>query len=110
MKVNARLLVKAFSNKGSFIPCNRAVEILFDVKHPFVAHYILPRSRGNQNLSTVPDKSIIFFLHPLNPLGILKRLGNSAGFRDSWNYGGEAIFPVGFKDGIFRVGLQGMMA
>ena len=37
MKINVRLLVKAFSNKASFIPCNRAVEILFDVKHPFVA-------------------------------------------------------------------------
>ena len=47
MKINARLLVKAFSNKASFIPYNRAVGILFYVKHPFVAHYILPRSRGN---------------------------------------------------------------
>ena len=44
MKVNARLLVKAFSNKASFIPCNRAFVILFDAKHSFVAHYILPRS------------------------------------------------------------------
>ena len=44
VKVNARLLVKAFSNKMSFIPCNRAVKILFDEKLPFVAHYILPRS------------------------------------------------------------------
>ena len=25
MKINARLLVKSFSNKASFIPCNRAV-------------------------------------------------------------------------------------
>ena len=47
MKINARLLVKAISNKASFIPCNRADEILFDVKHPFVVHYILPRSRKN---------------------------------------------------------------
>ena len=47
MKVNAWLLVKAFSNKANFIPCNRAVRISFDAKHPFVAHYILPRSRGN---------------------------------------------------------------
>ena len=47
MKINARLLVKAFSNKASFIPCNRAFKILFDAKHPFVAHYILPQSRGN---------------------------------------------------------------
>ena len=47
MKVNAQLLVKAFSNKASFIPCNRAVEIMFNVKHPFVAHYILPRALRN---------------------------------------------------------------
>ena len=47
VKVNARLLVKAFCNKGSFVPCNRAIEILFDAKHPFIAHYLLPRSRGN---------------------------------------------------------------
>ena len=32
MKANARLLAKSFSNKVSFIPCNRAIEILFDVK------------------------------------------------------------------------------
>ena len=48
VKINAQLLVKAFSNKESFIPCNRAVEILFDVKQPFVAYYILPRSRGTR--------------------------------------------------------------
>ena len=42
VKVNARLLVKGFSNKASFILCNKSVGILFDVKHPFVAHYILP--------------------------------------------------------------------
>ena len=47
MKVNARLLVKAFSHKESFIPCYRVVEILFDAKHQFVAHYIFPWSRGN---------------------------------------------------------------
>ena len=46
-KVNAQLLVKALSNKASFILCNRAIKILFDAKHPFVAHYILPRSQGN---------------------------------------------------------------
>ena len=46
-KVNAQLLVKSFSNKASFIPCNRAVRILFDAKHPFVARYILPQSQGN---------------------------------------------------------------
>ena len=33
VKVNARLLVKALSNKESFIPCNRVVGILFDAKH-----------------------------------------------------------------------------
>ena len=42
LKINVRLLVKAFLNKESFIPCNRAIRILFDVKHPFVGHYILP--------------------------------------------------------------------
>ena len=42
LKVNARLLVKAFSNKASFIQCTRAIRILFNAKHPFVAHYILP--------------------------------------------------------------------
>ena len=47
MKINARLLVKAFSNKVSFIPCNSVIGILFDAKHLFVAHYILPRSRGS---------------------------------------------------------------
>ena len=47
MKVNARLLVKAFSNKVIFISCNRAIRILFDAKHLFVALYILPRSWGN---------------------------------------------------------------
>ena len=44
VKINAWLLVKVFSNKASFIPCNRAVRILFDAKHPFVTHYILPWS------------------------------------------------------------------
>ena len=109
MKVNARPLVKSFNNKASFIPCNIAVKILFDTKNPFVAHYILPWSRGNQSPSIVLDESIIFFLHRLNPLGILESLGDSARFRDSWNYGGEAIFRVGFEDDIFRVGLHGMM-
>ena len=47
VKVNARLLVKAFSNKVSFTSCNRAVKILFNMKHPFVAHDIFPQSRGN---------------------------------------------------------------
>ena len=44
VKVNVGLLVKAFSNKASFVQCNKAVGILFDAKHPFVAHYILPWS------------------------------------------------------------------
>ena len=83
VKVNAWLLVKAFSNKTSFISSNRAFEILFDVKHSFVAHYILPWSQGNQSSSTVPDESIIFFLHRLNPLGILESLGDSARLKDS---------------------------
>ena len=48
VKVNTRLLEKAFSNKSSFIPCSRASGILFDAKHPFVAHYILPWSREEQ--------------------------------------------------------------
>ena len=47
VKVNARLLLKAFNNKVSFIPCNRAFKILFDVKHQFTAHYFLPPSLGN---------------------------------------------------------------
>ena len=47
VKINAQLLVKAFSNKASFILCNSVVGILFDAKYPSVAHCILPRSRGN---------------------------------------------------------------
>ena len=35
--------------------------------------------------------------------------GNSAEFSDRWSYGGEAIFWIGFDDGIFRVGLHEMM-
>ena len=46
VKVNARLLVKVFSNKASFTSCNKAVGILFDEKHPFGTDYILPRSLG----------------------------------------------------------------
>ena len=42
VKVNTQLLMKSFSNKASFILCNRAVRILFYVKHQFVAHNILP--------------------------------------------------------------------
>ena len=37
VKINTLLLVKAFSNKLSFIPGNRAIGILFDAKKPFVA-------------------------------------------------------------------------
>ena len=47
VKFNAQLLVKAFSNKASFIPCKKVVRILFDAKHPFVTHFILPQTRGN---------------------------------------------------------------
>ena len=77
VKVNAWFLVKAFSNKVSFVSSNRAVGILFDAKHPFFSHYILPRSRGNQSPSTIRDESIIFFLHGLNTLRILESLGNN---------------------------------
>ena len=37
VKINTRLLMKVFSNKSS----NRAIEILFDAKNSFVAHYVL---------------------------------------------------------------------
>ena len=47
VKINARLLVKSFSNKVSFITCNSAIGILFNAKHPFFSHNSLPRSRGN---------------------------------------------------------------
>ena len=47
VKVNAQLLVKAFTNKARFIMGNKAIRILFDAKHPFIAHYILPWSREN---------------------------------------------------------------
>ena len=40
VKVNTQLLVKAFGNKLSIILYSRAIRILFDAKHPFVAHYI----------------------------------------------------------------------
>ena len=108
VKVNTQLLVKAFSNKSSFIPCSIAIRILFDAKQPFVAHYILPRARGNKRPSIVPNKCIIFFLHSLNPLLILESLSNSTRFRERGNYGGDVISRVGFGDGIFRVGLHGM--
>ena len=41
VKINTQLLMKAFSNKSSFTPSNRAIEILFDAKNSFVAHYVL---------------------------------------------------------------------
>ena len=96
VKVNTWLLVKAFRKKPSFILCRRAIEILFDAKHPFVAHYILPRAWGNKRPSTIPDESIIFFPHNLNPLRILESSGDSVGFRESGKYGGEAISQVGW--------------
>ena len=100
--------MKAFSNKPSFIPCNRAIGILFDAKHSFFAHYILPRAQGNKRPSTFPNEGIIFFLHSLNPLRILESLGDSVGFRERGKYGGEAISRVGFGDCIFRAGLHEM--
>ena len=90
MKVNTRLLVKAFSKRPSFILCSRAIGILFDATHPFVSHYILPQARGNKRPSTVPNESI-FFLHSLNPLRIMESSGNSVGFKERGKYGGEAI-------------------
>ena len=47
VKINIRLLVKAFNNKASFILFNGVVRILFDAKHPFFAHYIMPWSQRN---------------------------------------------------------------
>ena len=42
VNINTRLLVKAFSNKLSFISSKRTIRILFDAKNLFVAYYILP--------------------------------------------------------------------
>ena len=64
VKINIRLLVKAFSNKPSFIPSNRGIEILFDAKNLFIVHYV----RGNERPSAISDKIIILILHGLNPL------------------------------------------
>ena len=72
MKTNTRLLVKAFSNKSSFIPSTRAIKILFDAKSPFVAHYVLPHAQGNERPSATPNESIILILHGLNLLQILE--------------------------------------
>ena len=109
MKINTRLLMKAFSNKSSFIPNNRTIRILFDAKTPFVAYYVLPWARGNERLSVVLNESIILVLHGLNPLQILEISGDSVGFRDRWKDDGEAISRVGFDDGTFRFGLHRMM-
>ena len=87
VKVNTKLLVEAFRNKSSFILCSIAIRIFFDAKHPFVAHYILPQARGN--------KSIIFFLHSLNPLWILESSSNSTRFRERGNYGGVSYLGLG---------------
>ena len=109
MKINTRLLVKAFSSKPSFISSNRVIRILFDEKNPFIAHYVLPRACENDRPSVVLDESIILVLHGLNPLRILESSGNNTGFRDRWKDGGEAISQVGFDDGTFRLCLHGMM-
>ena len=109
MKINTRLLVKAFSNKLSFIPSNKAIRILFEVKNPFVAHYVLPHARENEKPSADSDESIILVLHDLNPLQILESSGDSVRFRDRLKYCGEAISRVGFDDDTFRSGLYGMM-
>ena len=92
MKVNTRLLVKAFSNKQSFIPSKKTAWIAFDAKHLFVAHNILPRAQGNKRLGTVPNESIIFFLHCQNPLGILKSSGYSVRFNER---GSELVSGLG---------------
>ena len=47
-------------------------------------------------------------MHRLNLLRILKSSGDSVGFSDRRNDGGEAIFQVGFEDDIFRASLHGM--
>ena len=91
MKINTRMLVKAFSNKLSFMPSNRAIEIFFNAKNPFVARCVPPGAKGNERPSAVLDKSIILVLHDLNPLQILESSGDNAGFKDRWKDGGEAI-------------------
>ena len=109
VKINTRLLVKAFTNKPSFIPRNRAIGILFDVKNPFVAHYVLPRAWGNERPSVIPEEHIILGLHGLKPLRILKSLSDIAGFRDSWKDSSEAISWVGIDVDTFRSSLHVMM-
>ena len=95
IKINTRLLVKALSNKSSFILSNKAIRILFDAKNPFVGHYVLPRAQGNKRPSAVLNESIILVLHGLNPLQILESLGDIARFRDRWKDSGKAISRVG---------------
>ena len=109
VKINNRLLVKAFCNKSSFILSNKAIRILFNVKTPFVAHHVLPHAQGNERPSVVSNESIILILYGLNPLRILESLGDNARFRDRWKYCVEAISWVGFDDDTFRSGLHGMM-
>ena len=46
VKINTRLLLKAFANKLSFILSNRSIRICLMRKNPFVAHYVLPWARG----------------------------------------------------------------
>ena len=77
--------MKAFSNKLSYIPSNRAIEIFFYAKNPFIALYILPWARGNERLSVISDESIILVLHGLNLILILESSGDNAGFRIGGN-------------------------
>ena len=64
---------------------------MFDAKNPFIAHHVLPLTRGNESPSSVPDESIILGLHGLNLLRILENACDSARFRDRWKDGGEAV-------------------
>ena len=49
MKINTQLLVKAFSNKASFISSNRTIEIFFNVKNPFFATMFCPRLKRTRD-------------------------------------------------------------
>ena len=108
VKVNTWLLVKAFSNMLSFIPCNRAIEIFLMRNTHFLSTIFCPSSGEQETRYHLLDESIIFFMHSLNPLRILESSSDNVGFRGRGKYGGEAISQVGFRDGIFRAGLQGM--
>ena len=70
----------------------------------FFAHYVLPRAQGKERPSVILDESIILVLHGLNPLRVLESSSDSAGFKDGWKDGGEAISRVGFDDGTFKSG------